>query len=149
MCIRDRATTAPGGNASFTIGVTGATGYQWQHANTNLSNAGEFSGANTATLTITGASANDVGNYRVRVSNGSGALFSANAPLALQSISFYPTVLLTGKLGSTYRVDYATQLAPLTWIPLSTNVLTAQPQYIIDSTSPMANTRFYRSVFIQ
>jgi hypothetical protein len=141
-------TVAPGGSTSFSIGATGATGYQWQHSNTNLLNGGSVSGATTAPLTITGASVSDVGNYRVRVSNGSGALYSTTAPLALQSIAFYPTVILTGSIGSTYRVDYSTALAPATWIPVSTNLLTVQPQYTIDIGSPGSNTRFYRSVFL-
>jgi hypothetical protein len=142
-------TVAPGGNATLTIVATGATAYQWQLYGTNISNVpGHISGATGPTLTITGASAADVGHYRVRVSNTSGALYSATAPLALQSIAFYPVVRLTGKIGDTYRVDYSTAVAPTTWIPLSTNVLATSPQLLIDSTSPGANTRFYRSVFL-
>jgi hypothetical protein len=48
-----------GSNASFSVGASNATGYQWQ-VNTgsgfaNLANGGAYSGANTATLLITGA----------------------------------------------------------------------------------------------
>jgi hypothetical protein len=143
-------TVAPGGNTSLTVGATGATSYQWQLYSTNIDNVpGHISGATSATLNITGATAADVGHYRVRVANGSGALYTTTAALALQSISFYPVVVLTGKIGDTYEVDYSTKVAPTTWIPLSTNKLTVSPQLIIDSTSPGANTRFYRSVFLQ
>jgi hypothetical protein len=143
------STVAPNATAAFSIGVTGATTYQWQLNGGNLANVpGHISGATGPTLTITGATAADVGHYRVRVSNASGGLYSAAAPLALQGIHFYPAIELTGKIGDTYRIDYSTAVAPTTWIPLSTNKLTASPQLFIDSASPGNNTRFYRSVFL-
>lgn len=144
-------TVAPGGTASFTVAVSNTAGvsYQWQLYNTNLSNGGGISGATSQTLTITGASAANVGHYRVRVSNAIGATYSASAPLALQSLSFFPVVLLTGKSGDTYRVDYATTLTPTPdWTPLSTNTLTSATQLIVDTGSPGSNKRFYRSVFL-
>ncbi|MFN8242993.1 MAG: hypothetical protein U0X40_02965 [Ferruginibacter sp.] len=60
------ATTCAGNNASFTVlaGGTGPLSYQWQvsitgcaGSFTNISNGGVYSGATTATLTITGATA--------------------------------------------------------------------------------------------
>ncbi len=64
----------PGGNVSFTAGITGAT-YQWQvntgGGYTNLSNGGIYSGVNTAVLQLTGAPTSLYG-YRYRcVVNGS------------------------------------------------------------------------------
>ena len=143
-------TVSPGGNTFFTVGISNPTGasYQWQLYGTNLANGGSVSGATLQTLSITGASASDVGHYRVRVSNGSGAVYSQTAPLALQSINFYPVVVINGKIGDTYRVDYSTPVAPTTWIPLSTNLLNSSTVYVIDSSSPGSNTRFYRSVFL-
>jgi hypothetical protein len=99
-------------------------------------------------LTITSASGNDVGHYRVLVSNTAGSVYSPEATLTLVGINFYPTIMLTGKIGDTYRVDYATSLEPTTWIPLSTNVLASSPQLVVDSSSPGSNTRFYRAVFL-
>jgi hypothetical protein len=145
------AVVSPGGTAHFTVGVANPTGatYQWQLYNTNLSNGGEFSGVTTATLTVSPASAADVGHYRVLVSNGSGASYSASAPLALQGLNFFPVVSLTGKAGDTYRVDYATTLTPTPdWTPLSTNRMTSATLQIIDTGSPGSNKRFYRSVFL-
>lgn len=145
------ATVSPGGTAHFTVGISNPTGvsYQWQLYNTNLSNSGEFSGVNTATLTVSPASTADVGHYRVLVSNAAGGSYSSSVPLALQSLNFFPVVLLTGKSGDTYRVDYATTLTPTpNWTPLSTNKLTSATQMIIDAGSPGSNTRFYRSVFL-
>jgi hypothetical protein len=53
-----------------------------------------------------------------------------------------------GKIGDTYRVDYATSLAPTTWIPLSTNLLTTSPQLVLDASSPGDKSRFYQAVFL-
>jgi len=146
------ATASLGGTASFTLAVSNSTGasYQWQFNNKDLANSpGHISGAASQTLTISGAGTNDIGHYRVVVSNGAGAVYSQTVPLAITGISFYPVVSISGNLGDTYRVDYATSLAPTTWIPLSTNKLSASPQLFIDSSSPGSNTRFYRSVFMR
>jgi len=145
------ATAAPGGTASFTVGVSNSTGvsYQWQFNNQNLANSpGHISGVTSQTLTISGAGTNDIGNYRVVVSNGSGSVYSQTAPLAITGINFFPVISISGNIGDTYRIDYATKLAPTDWIPLSTNKLTISPQLFIDSTSPGSNSRFYRSVFV-
>lgn len=75
------------------------------------------------TLTVSNASDADIGKYRVLVTNSSGALFSAEANLATVGIEFSPVIQLVGKIGDNYRIDYATSVAPTTWIPLSTNKL--------------------------
>jgi hypothetical protein len=64
----------PGGNVSFTAGITGAS-YQWQVNSgagfVNLTNGGIYSGVNTAVLQLTGAPTSLYG-YRYRcVINGS------------------------------------------------------------------------------
>jgi hypothetical protein len=145
-----QVTVSPGATATFTVGVSNTAGvsYQWQLYNTNLANGGKISGATSATLTVSNVSAAEVGHYRVLVSNASGSVYSGTATLALMGISFNPVISLTGKIGDTYRVDYATALATNTWIPLSTNKLTTSPQLLIDSTASGNNTRFYRAVFL-
>jgi len=145
-----QATVELGGTASFTVGVSNSTGvtYQWQHAGTNLIDGAEFSGSTNGTLTVTGVSTNDVGHYRVLVTNGSGSSLSSEATLTIQGIHLYPVISLIGKLGDTYRVDYSTALAPTNWFPLSTNKLSASPQLIIDTSYPQDQARFYRSVFL-
>ena len=144
------STVAPGGNAAFTVAVSNPTGvnYQWQHSSTNIFNGGEYSGVTNATLNITGVAVNDVGNYRVLCSNGAGANYSTTATLATQSLAINPVISITGLIGQTFRVDYATVLNPLTWIPLSTNKLTTVPYPVIDPTSALSGQRFYRSVFL-
>jgi hypothetical protein len=144
-------TVGLGGTANITVGVADPTGvsYQWQLFGADLANsAGHISGATSQTLTISGVSTNDIGRYRVRLSNGTGSLFSKDASLAIVGINFYPVVTINGRIGDTYEVDYATALAPTTWIPFSTNTLTMSPQLVIDPSSPGSNSRFYRAVFL-
>jgi hypothetical protein len=144
------ATIAPGATATFSVTVSNTAGltYQWQHATTNLTNGGNISGADQSTLTVKNASTTDAGHYRVLISNSSGSVYSADATLTLQTLNFFPVITLTGKIGDTYEIDYATALAPTTWIPWSTNTLTASPQLIVDTTSPGSNQRFYRALFL-
>ena len=140
-------TVAPGGTATFTVGVSNPpVTYQWQLENTNISNGGHFSGVNLATLTVSPASSADIGHYRVQVSNGGGSVFSSAATLTL--VANDPAVIINGKTNDTYRVDYSAAVAPTTWIPLSTNQLTNTQQLVIDPNSPQPNTRYYRSVFL-
>jgi len=141
-------TVYPGSTATFSVTVSNLAGgaYQWLLNGTNISDGGNISGATTSTLSIANASAGDIGRYRVRVTNTVSTTVSTEATLALTSINFYPVIIITGKIGDTYRVDYSTEIAPATWIPLSTNKLTMSPQMIIDTTSPLSNTRFYRTV---
>jgi hypothetical protein len=143
-------TVSPGGTATISVSVSNSVGvtYQWQKDNGNLTDGGNIAGSSTRTLTVSSASVADVAHYRVVVANAAGTVYSSAAPLALQSLHFYPVVELTGKLGDTYRVDYSTAINPTTWIPLSTNKLTSSPQLFIDPGSPGSNTRFYRSVFL-
>ena len=143
-------TVSLGTNATFTVGVSNSAGatYQWQLNGANISDGGNLSGTTTATLTITGVSPTDVGHYRVRVTNSGGSVLSTEATLAIVGINFYPVVTITGKIGDSYRVDYATSVAPTTWITLSTNLLTTSPQLVLDASSPGDNSRFYRAVFL-
>jgi len=74
-------TVAEGGNATFTVTATnnppGPLTYQWLFNETN-----SISGANSASYSITGASAADAGNYRVVVSNTANEFtYSADAAL--------------------------------------------------------------------
>ena len=57
--------------------------YQWQAGGSNLANGGVFSGAATASLTVSNVQAADMGNYSVVVSNVYGAAVSSNAVLTV------------------------------------------------------------------
>jgi hypothetical protein len=77
------ATIAVGGSASFTVVASSPTAvtYQWQHAGTNISNGGHYSGVNTATLTVANADPNDAGGYRCKATNADGPTTSNPANL--------------------------------------------------------------------
>lgn len=143
-------TVTLGGTTTLSVETSspGVT-YQWQRNAVDLVEGGHVAGVINKTLTITNASADDAGRYRVRVTNGSGSTVSTEVPVAVNDISFFPVITVMGKIGDTYRVDYATKLDPSTWIPLSTNKLTAVPHMIIDTSSPLSNQRFYRTIFVQ
>ncbi len=97
------------GSASFSILATGSNplSYQWQKNNTNLNNGGHYSGCLTATLTITGATSNDVASYRCVTSNAFGGATSSSALLTLGisslSISLTNIPLLAGDLANEAR----------------------------------------------
>jgi len=76
-----------GGTANFSVSATGDAplSYLWQKNSANLSNGGHYSGVNTTTLTVSGADASDVANYRCVVSNGSGSATSNAAALTLKA----------------------------------------------------------------
>lgn len=76
------------GAASVTVahdagGPVAAVTYQWRRNGVDLADGGRISGATTATLTITGARAADVGSYTAVVSNACGAVTSTAAALTL------------------------------------------------------------------
>lgn len=146
------ATVKLGGTTSFTVGVSNTAGaiYSWLKDGAAVSDSpGHISGSATATITITGASAADIGHYQALVSNGSGFSRSANVALAILGIGLDPAITITGKIGDTYEVDYTTSLTPpVTWTPLVSSVkLTTSPQTVVD-TSGLGAGRFYRAVFL-
>jgi len=65
------------GTATFNVSATHATSYQWKR------NGISFPGWNTATLTIAGASSNDVGTYTVVVTNAYGSVSSLPVQLLM------------------------------------------------------------------
>ena len=70
------------------IGVAiggGTLAHQWQKNNTNLNNGGHYSGATTATLTISSADGNDAANYRCVVTNVYGSVTSSQAALTVNA----------------------------------------------------------------
>jgi hypothetical protein len=74
------ATICSGSNASFSVAATGsALTYQWQKGGVNVVNGGVFSGATTATLTITGASSSEAGSYTCIVSGACTPSVTSNA----------------------------------------------------------------------
>ncbi len=74
-----------GTGVSFTVGASGTAplGYQWRKNNVNLSNGGNVSGANTATLALSNLTTNDAASYLVVVTNVAGMTNSAPATLTV------------------------------------------------------------------
>ena len=130
------ATAALGGNASFTVGVSNTAGvtYVWQKDGSTLSDSPpHITGSGTKTLTITGVTTGDIGHYQAIVSNGSGFSRSTIAALAISNIQLDAAIIITGKIGDTYEVDYTTSLTPpVTWTMLTTVKLTTSPQTVVD-----------------
>ncbi|MEI8386715.1 MAG: Ig-like domain-containing protein [Verrucomicrobiota bacterium] len=105
-------TVAAGGNATFSIGVSGTpTSYQWRRNGTNIP------GATSATYTRTNLTATDTGNYSVVVTwGGSGSLTSNAAALDVtatagfevwRALNFTATELLDAlKSGPTADYDH-------------------------------------------
>lgn len=95
-------TTCAGSTVSFNVGATGATAYQWQ-VNTgsgfnNISNGAPYSGATTATLTITGTTTAMNGyQYRVVLTSCGPSLNSNTATLSV----FNPVVITTQPVNRT------------------------------------------------
>ena len=69
--------------ASFTVATLRATGYQWYKGTVPLVNGGQVSGADTATLSLSGVTAANVGSYSVVIRNVSGQATSATASLTV------------------------------------------------------------------
>lgn len=81
-----------GNTATFSVAATGTNiTYQWKKNGAVLSNGGNISGAQSATLTISNTSATDVDNYTVEVT-GSGNTVVSNA-VAL-TVNSAPTISL-------------------------------------------------------
>ena len=91
------ATICAGSNTSFTVAGTGINAYQWQISTdggttwTNISNGGVYSGATTATLTITGATgALNNNRYRCNVSSAACGTISSNG--AILTVNTAPAI---------------------------------------------------------
>lgn len=70
-------TVLAGNPATFTVGATGATAYQWRKGTVPIN------GANAASYTITPVSANNAGTYDVIVSTALGSITSDSATLTV------------------------------------------------------------------
>ncbi|MFN0134819.1 MAG: immunoglobulin domain-containing protein, partial [Phycisphaerae bacterium] len=82
------ASACSGGSAAFTVTASGspAPTFQWRRGTTNLVNAGNISGATTATLTINPVGSGDAAsNYNCVVTNACGAATSNNATLTVNT----------------------------------------------------------------
>jgi hypothetical protein len=121
------ASVAAGKTATFTVTASGTApfGYFWLKNGTPLANAGNVSGANTATLSLASVAAADAANYSVIVSNSVGTATSAAAALTviLPPAITSPPAAQTQPVGTsaTFSVT-ATGSAPLNYRWLKNSV---------------------------
>lgn len=96
-------------DATFSVGASGATNFQWMFNGTNLSDSTNglvvISGSTNATLTLEDVSSNQMGNYSVEIN---GSVTSSNATLTVTNgtvITFTFANLLTNAPGSNVTVQ--------------------------------------------
>ncbi len=86
--------TCSGGTSIFSV-VASGTGlnYQWRKGSTNLTNGGRFSGATSASLSISNVSASDnATNYNVLITDASCTASSSNVSLTVNELPQTPSV---------------------------------------------------------
>ena len=85
-----------GATATFFVGASGATTYQWQKYAPNLNNYwSNINGATSATLILTNVQASDLAQYRVVVGNSAGSVISMPATLSGYGGSTFAPVIVT------------------------------------------------------
>lgn len=81
-------TVCAGASVAFSVTASGSgISYQWRKNTTNLINAGNISGAQSAMLTINPATTGDAGSYDVVITSGCGNATSDAASLAVYAFS--------------------------------------------------------------
>ncbi len=75
-----------GESATFSVSATGQSlSYRWQKDGSDLSNGGHYSGVTTTTITVSNVDGSVAGNYRCKVSNTGGTVYSSAASLSLKA----------------------------------------------------------------
>lgn len=132
---------SPGGNATFTVTVPAGSWVQWYFNGTPVA------GANGSTLTVSTVGPATVGNYYAVVGNASGSQVSGNAILSTTSIALYSGITVNGPVGSTYTIQYTTDLSGTpVWTTLGSLTLTTSSMIYFDLTPANQAQRFYRAV---
>lgn len=130
-----------GGAGTFSVGVTGGFApfsYQWAINGTNIP------GATNVSLTISNASAADVGVYTVTVSNSLQGITSQGATLTTVDIAMFAGIIVNGVLSSNFTFQSASDVAQSNWLTLTNVNLPSRPFIYIDYSSPTNAKQFYR-----
>lgn len=108
--------TSVGGTAAFTVTATGTSGftYQWFKGATQLVNAGNVSGATSATLSLTNVQTTDAGAYSVVVTNSVNSATSNPAALTVSTGAGSLAKLVIGG----YLVDTLSTDTPFEYVQL-------------------------------
>jgi hypothetical protein len=151
-------TVGAGSRVTFTAEVYGAPPFVFQWSFNGTPIGSPAAGTNFTSITLTNVGTNQSGNYSVQVFNGSGSVTSSNAvltviaqpTLSLEMLAGYPVLSLYGTLGNGFMVQYNTNLADLTWLPLlSLTNLSTSPYQFLDPSGVGQPARFYRAFFTQ
>jgi len=142
---------SPGGSASFHVQISNVSvNYQWFFNGNPLTDGSGITGSQMATLTISGVTPARSGSYFVMATNSTHAdhfVMSSSASLSSMGINLYPVITVNGVPGKTYVAQYTASLSSPNWIPFATNTVNSfAPLYVVDTSSPMAVTRFYRVI---
>ncbi len=102
-----------GGNAVLAVVAGGnePLSYQWRKNGINLSNYGNVSGANSATLRLAGVAQGDAADYTVIVSNPAGSVTSSSATLTVNPAVLFSDDFESGNLNNWTAISGATSLA--------------------------------------
>ena len=134
-----------GGATSFKVRVEGTEPirYQWFFNGTNLLN-----GETNAQLNLANLQTNQAGFYSVTVSNAFGRVSSPAARLlvfdACVGIHLYAGLSITGVIGRTYTLEYATNLNAMNWTFVASNTFTQPKWLFIDTNTPFDAGKFFR-----
>ncbi|MBI4659845.1 MAG: hypothetical protein HY735_13475 [Verrucomicrobia bacterium] len=144
-----------GEKASLSVVASGgvAMSYQWYQGQSGDA-ANPVLNATNASFTTPPLSANT--SFWVKVQTSAGATNSASATvtvrpansarLNLRLDSGVPKLSIDGAVGTTYRIDYTSDLPATDWIVLTNLPLTSNPLTFTDTTATDFSARFYRVV---
>ena len=134
---------------------TSPLGYKWFYNSTPLTNGGGISGADAASLVISGVGTTNDGNYSVIVTNVAGGATSSPASLIVvmpphfSSIASLPDnnilVSINAVSNVSYRIDASSNL--LNWDPLTNLPNPAGVIQFMDLDATNYPSRFYRAVW--
>lgn len=137
-----------GGSATFKVRAVGSEplSYRWYFNDTT-----PLAGETNAQLNLVNLETTQAGLYSVTVSNTFGCVTTAPARLlvsdACVGIHLYAGLSITGIVGRTYSVEYATNLSAVNWTAVATNTF-SQPQWLfLDTNTPFDPQKFFRVRF--
>jgi hypothetical protein len=141
-----------GDDALWTVVAEGAgeLNYQW------FKDGEALPGATTATLHLTQVELPDAGLYSLVAANefasassGPARLTVTEAPTnnpAILDLARYTGIAVYGTPGTSYRIDYATDMATPSWVGLTNITISTNPAFFLDLESAWPARRFYRAV---
>ncbi|MBL9168872.1 MAG: immunoglobulin domain-containing protein [Verrucomicrobiales bacterium] len=146
------ATASLGGDAQFTVLVSNLAGLEFQWRKDGV----PIIGGTNATLLLAGVQASEAGIYVCAVRNSVGEAVSLPALLKIVqpevgelSIQYYAGITIAGTPGSTYRIDYTTELSSSpSWVTATNLLIRDNHQIWVDLNSVAAERRFYRATRI-